>query len=79
MNTQIYTLEEFADLLKSETARRIINGKKVIRTIAKDGGIPKIIRDIRGAVRMQIEREGDQLSVTKYTTKLVEEHLLRAA
>jgi hypothetical protein len=40
-----------------------------------DGKLPRIIHDIRGAVRLSIEREGNSLTVTEYATALSEEKI----
>jgi hypothetical protein len=74
MQTQNLTLAQFADLLSLETQRGIVNGGEIIQMII-DGKLPKIIHDIRGAVRLTVEREGEGLAVTEYLTKLAEERI----
>ena len=72
MNTQNLTFAQFADLLSLETERGIVNGGEVMQMIM-GGKLPKIIHDIRGAVRLSIEREGDSLAVTEHLTELAKE------
>jgi len=72
MNTQNLTFAQFADLLSLETERGIINGGAVMQMIM-DNKLPKIIHDIRGAVRLSIEREGEGLAVTEHLTELAKE------
>ena len=78
MTTQNLTLPQFADLLSIEAERGIINGKALLDLI-KGNRLPKIIYDIRGEVRLAIERAGDGLAVTEYLTDLVKEKINRAA
>jgi len=72
MQTQNLTLAQFADLLSMEAQRGIINGGTLMELIMQNK-LPKIIYDIRGAVRLTVEREGEGLSVTEYLTELAEE------
>lgn len=69
MNTKNLTLTEFADLLKLETQRGIINGEDIIKMIINHR-MPKIIHDIRGAVRLSIEKTGELIEVTEHSTEL---------
>jgi hypothetical protein len=78
MQTQNLTLLQFADLLKSESEKGIINGGAVIGLIA-NAGIPKIIYDIRGAVRLMVDKAGDHLLVTEYSTDFAEERIAALA
>ena len=78
MITQNLTLPQFADLLSIEAERGIINGKTLLDLI-KGNRLPKIIYDIRGEVRVAIERSGDGLAVTEYLTDLVKEKINKAA
>lgn len=72
MSTQNLSFQEFAALLQLESQRGIVNGGAVMQMIM-DGKMPKIICDIRGAVRLSIEREGSGLTVTEYVTDLSKE------
>lgn len=72
MSTQNLSFAQFADLLQLEAQRGIVNGGAVMQMIM-DGKMPKIIHDIRGAVRLSIEREGNGLMVTEYATDLSKE------
>lgn len=75
MSTQILTFTQFADLLQTEAQRGIINGQMLLQFI-QDNKLPKIIHDIRGAVRLTVERAGEDLEVTRYVTALAEEKIL---
>ncbi len=72
MSTATLSFEQFADLIKSESKRGIINGGAFMMMIM-DNKMPKIIKDIRGAVRLSIERSGCNLEVTRYATDLAME------
>ena len=74
MTTQNLTFAQFADLLQLESQRGIVNGGAIMQMIM-EGRLPKIIHDIRGAVRLSIEREGDSLTVTEYVTDLSKEKI----
>lgn len=69
MQTQNLTFAQFADLLSMEAQRGIISGGALIQLISQNK-LPKIIYDIRGAVRLTVEREGDSLAVTEHVTDL---------
>ena len=69
MSTQTLTLAEFADLLSAETQRGIVNGGDIMQMIM-DGKMPKMINDIRGALRLSIERAEEGLEVTQHVTEL---------
>lgn len=76
--TQQYTLQQFADLLSLETQLGIVDGGAVMQMMMKRGsGLPKEIRDVRGALRLALARAEDGLlEVTTYPTELSRESLL---
>ena len=41
--------------------------------MVKDNRLPKIIKDIRGAVRLSMERAEEGIEVTQYSTELSRE------
>ncbi len=69
MNQKSLTFEEFADLLHLEAARGIINKDELLNMIMQNK-LPKEIRDVRGALRLALEREGNLINVTKFPTEL---------
>lgn len=74
MTAQKLTLIQLLDLIDLEDYRGIINKKGLLSHIKK-GVMPKVINDIRGAVRLTVERDGDSFSVIQYPTKLANETL----
>jgi hypothetical protein len=74
MTTENLTLPKFLDLLEIEAQRGIINMHSLLDMMLGKG-IPKIIVDVRGDVRLAIERSGDDFEVTKYMTDLVKEKI----
>ncbi|GEM_PF-6201920 len=76
--TQQYTLQQFADLLSLETQLGIVDGGAVMQMMMRrGGGLPKEIRDVRGALRLALARAEDGLlEVTTYSTDLSRENLL---
>jgi hypothetical protein len=74
MPTQNLTFTEFADLLITEAERGIIS-KEGMQRLLEENKLPKIIRDIRGAIRLMVERTGDCLAVTEYATALSNEKI----
>ena len=74
MITQNLTFPKFLDLLDTEAERGIINMHPLL-DIMLGKGIPKIIVDVRGDVRLAIERSGDDYEVTTYMTDLVKEKI----
>lgn len=77
MTTQTCTLDEFLDLVQMDDFRGIVNAGALMRTIVTHG-VPRLIHDIRGAVRMSVERSenGEDFQVTQYVTALSQETLL---
>ena len=67
MNTQKLTLIELLDLIDMEDFRGIINKKGFLRHV-KNGVMPKVINDVRGAVRLTVDRDGEGFEVVQYTT-----------
>jgi len=72
MHTKDLTITQFADLLSLESRRGIIDGKAIMQLIEKNM-LPKVIYDIRGAVRLMIERGSNGLFVTEFPTALATE------
>lgn len=77
MTTQNYTLSQFLDLVQMDDFRGIVNGGALMQTIVTYG-VPRLVHDIRGAVRMSVERSenGEDFEVTQYITPLTQETLL---
>lgn len=77
MTTQNYTLNQFLDLVQMDDFRGIVNGGALMKTIVTHG-VPRLVHDIRGAVRMSVERSesGEGFEVTQYVTPLAQEALL---
>ncbi len=74
MATQTLSIVEFADLLHLEAERGIINGGAFMQMVMENK-LPRIIHDIRGAVRLAVERAEDGLRVTQYPTELAQEKI----
>jgi len=72
MTTQTLSIEELADLLHLETQRGIID-KDTLLQMVTGGPLPKVIKDIRGALRLSIERVEGGLEVTQHITALAKE------
>jgi len=67
MNTQNLTLFQLLDLIDLEDYRGIIN-KKGFLSHVKRGIMPKVINDVRGSIRLTVERDGEKFEVIQYTT-----------
>jgi len=66
-NSETYTLERFVGLLETEVSRKIISREAVIHHFsARD--VLKRIKDVRGEVRLIVERVGDLFAVEKIQT-----------
>jgi len=74
MATQTLSLLEFADLLHLEAERGIINGGAFMQMVMNNK-LPRIIHDIRGAVRLAVERSQNGFMVTQYPTALAQEKI----
>ncbi len=72
MQRKHVTLEGFADMIKADTIRGIVDGAFIMELI-EEFGIPKRINDTRGDLRMAIEFAEGGLDVTEYTTDLAKE------
>jgi len=57
-----------------EDNRGIIKKADVLAAVMSSG-MPRLINDVRGALRLTVEREGDGFSVTKYPTDLANESI----
>ena len=75
MRQKNLSLDELLKLIESDFNRKIIDKDKFLRVFQENGAIPKMISDMRGALRLAIEREGDGFSVTKYSTPLANESI----
>lgn len=74
MSQKNLTLLQLLDLIELEDFRGIINKDEVLATVMQKG-MPKVISDIRGAVRLAVERNGEDFFVTQYSTDLAKESL----
>jgi len=69
MDQQNLNIEELMDLINLEDNRGIINKDEFIQ-LAMTKGIPRFITDTRGALRLTVERAGEEFSVTQHQTEL---------
>ena len=69
MSQKTLSLTELLDLIEMEDYRGIISKADVLAAVKKKG-MPRLISDVRGALRLAIEREGEGFSVTQYPTEL---------
>jgi len=74
MTTKNLSLIQLLDLIDLEDYRGIIDKKSLIIHIKK-GVMPRVINDIRGSVRLTVERDGDEFTVIQYPTKLANQTL----
>lgn len=72
MSSQKLSFTELLDLIELEGYRGIID-KDAFLKVALEKGIPRLVSDIRGALRLAVEREGDGFAVTQYPTELANE------
>lgn len=72
MSQKTLSLAQLLDLIELEDYRGIIDKKEVLAACKKKG-MPRLISDTRGALRLAIEREGEDFSVTQYPTALADE------
>jgi len=72
MSSQKLTLNELLDLIELEGYRGIIDADAVLQ-MAMEKGIPRVVSDIRGALRLAVERAGEDFQVTQYPTELAME------
>jgi hypothetical protein len=63
------TFDGFADLIAIESQKGIIDGNGLMQWIAKNK-VPRLIEDVRGDIRLAVDRIGDELLVTQYVTPL---------
>ena len=75
MKTHTLSIEELAELLFLEAKRGIIDEEALLHLIQANK-IPKTVLDIRGAVRLTVDRDEKGLQVTEYLTDLAEEKIL---
>ncbi|MFH0837931.1 MAG: hypothetical protein V1880_01545 [Patescibacteria group bacterium] len=74
MSPKNLSLTELLDLIELEDYRGIISKADVLAAV-KAKGMPRVISDIRGAVRLTVEREGNGFSVTQFPTDLANESI----
>ncbi len=65
---------EFLDLIEREGNRGIISKESVIEAMMTKG-IPRLINDIRGALRLTVDKNGANFSVTQHHTELAAESI----
>ncbi|MBN2307236.1 hypothetical protein JXD20_04585 [Candidatus Peregrinibacteria bacterium] len=70
MSQQNLTLLQLLDLIELEDFRGIIDKNAILETVLTKGALPTIVEDIRGAVRLAVQRNGDGFAVTQYPTDL---------
>ena len=63
------SLDQLLELIELEDARGIVDKAKILETVITKG-MPKLISDIRGALRLAVERDGSDFSVTIHQTEL---------
>ncbi len=63
------TLLELLDLIEMEDYRGIISKQGFVAHV-KRGVMPKMIKDVRGALRLTVERDGEDFAVTQHNTPL---------
>lgn len=74
MSAKTLSLSQLLDLIELEDYRGIISKEAFLKT-AMEKGIPRVVSDVRGAVRLAVEREGEGFSVTQYPTDAANESL----
>ncbi len=72
MSQKVLSFTELLDLIELDVQRKIIDGLDFVNTI-KTKGMPRVIHDTRGALRLAVERDGEDYSVTQYSTELARE------
>ena len=75
MSPKTLSLSQLLDLIELEDYRGIISKDEVLKTVKTKGVLPTIINDIRGAVRLAVERDGTDFSVTQYPTEVSNESI----
>lgn len=63
------TLLELLQLIEMEDYRGIISMQRFVAHVTR-GVMPKVIKDVRGALRLTINRDGEHFSVTQHNTPL---------
>jgi high-affinity Fe2+/Pb2+ permease len=74
MTAQKLTLEQLLDLIDLEDYRGIID-KNAFLKVSLEKGIPRVVSDIRGALRLVVDRLDNGFSVTQYPTELANESI----
>ena len=75
MSQRNLTLPQLLDLIELEDFRGIIDKQVILEAVRTKGVLPAIVEDIRGAVRLAVERDGENFSVTQYPTALALENI----
>lgn len=73
MHQENLSLIQFLKMIESDFNRGIIDKDAFLKVFQESGSIPKMISDIRGDLRLAVEREGAGFSVTKYQTDAANE------
>ena len=73
MSQKTLSLLELLDLIELEDYRGIISKDAVLETVKTKGALPTYINDVRGAVRLTVERDGGDFSVTQHDTACANE------
>jgi len=74
MASKKLTFPELLDLIDLEDYRGIIDKDAFLR-VTMEKGIPKMVSDIRGALRLAVDRIDDGFAVTQYDTELANESI----
>lgn len=74
MRSEKLTFDQLLDLIVLEDYRGIID-KNAFLQVALEKGIPRVVSDIRGAVRLAVTRAGEEFEVTQYPTELSKESI----
>ena len=75
MSQEILSLEQLLTLIEQEDYRGIISKDAILEVVKTKGALPRFVEDIRGAVRLAVERNGENFMVTKYPTELANESI----
>jgi len=75
MSERKLSFQDLLTLIEIDDFRGIIDKDEVLDVVLEHGALPRFIKDVRGALRMAIEREGDGFSVIQYQTELAKESI----
>ncbi|MDH5596964.1 MAG: hypothetical protein OEY44_02575 [Candidatus Peregrinibacteria bacterium] len=74
MTPKKLTLLELLDLIDLEDYRGIIEKNELLRLMLEQG-VPRVVADARGDIRLTIDRLGEDFSVTQHPTALARESI----